>query len=171
MGETTQLLQVSPFFDLWFLNSLIAMFHVHLTSHTQKSKPYLICKTQTIDPPNKLLRFPWIVWKVGMEAEFLLNSFSCSHLKGDNSTLLSGLCFFCTTPFKSSLNPLCSPDFNFLSKCLGELTAACLNQKFCQFLDMMGEGRSISLLKASSYSVCSPVIFRTVVFNRDYPTQ
>lgn len=81
------------------------MFHVHLTSHTQKSKPYLICKTQTIDPPNKLLRFSWIVWKVGMDAEFLLNSFSCSHLKGDNSTLLSGLCFFCTTPFKSSLNP------------------------------------------------------------------
>lgn len=34
---------------------------------------------------------------------------------------------------------------------------------------MMGESRNIILLKAKSYSVCSLVIFRTVVFNQDYP--
>lgn len=67
------------------------------------------------------------------------------------------------------LNPLCSSDFNTLSKCFGELTAAYLNQKFCQSMAMMGESRNIILLKAKSYSVCSLVIFRTVVFNQDYP--
>ena len=94
-----------------------------------------------------------------MGVEFVLNSFSWSHL---NKTIW--LCLvFCALPFKSSEPRSCSPDFIPLSKCLGELTAAMPSskvlllgrkkkkkkrkKKFCWFLEVMGEGRSINLFK------------------------
>lgn len=88
------------------------------------------------------------------------------------------LCFaerselLCTAPLKNSAPRLRGPWF----PSPGALENSRLNQKSCQLLHVMEEGRSVSLFKASSCGVCSPVIFRTVVStkaiqrcNTEYP--
>lgn len=42
---------------LWFFNSLIAMFHAHLTSPLQKNETLILFAKLTIDPTDRVLRF------------------------------------------------------------------------------------------------------------------